>query len=158
MKHILEDPPRNDLGQFCGKAIANKMALIQSEFPVVTKDRRVSGGGASYSYRGIDDALRVLNPLLSKHRVFMRPCFTKAESVPCTTSGGKPAFHTTVHGELYFQDGDSGECVSVSMVGEGMDNADKGTMKAQANALKYALWYTFCVPTEEKKDSEAFDG
>jgi hypothetical protein len=30
-------------------------------------------------------------------------------------------------------------------------------MKAQANGLKYCIWYTFCVPTAEKKDSEAFE-
>ncbi len=139
------------------KSICNKLALIQAEFPAVPKDRRVTGGGASYSYRGIDDALRVLNPLLAKHRVFMRPCFNEVVTVPCTTSGGKAAFHTSIRGVLYFQCGDTGEEIGVGMVGEGMDNADKGTMKAQANALKYALWYSFCVPTEEKKDSEAFN-
>jgi hypothetical protein len=30
-------------------------------------------------------------------------------------------------------------------------------MKAQANGLKYVIWYTFVVPTAEKKDSEAFE-
>lgn len=140
------------------KSICNKMAFIQAEFPVVTKGRRVTGGGANYSYRGIDDALSVLNPLLAKHRVFMRPCFHTVSTTPCTTSSGKPAFHTTLQGTLYFTCGDTGESIEVDMLGEGLDNADKGTMKAQANALKYALWYTFCVPTEEKKDSEAFDG
>lgn len=139
------------------KTICDKLSKIQAEFPVVTKGRRVTGGGASYSYRGIDDALSVLNPLLAKHRVFMRPCFQHVTTEACMTSGGKPAFRTNVRGTLYFQCGDTGEGLGVDMVGEGMDNADKGTMKAQANALKYALWYTFCVPTEEKKDSEAFD-
>lgn len=139
------------------KEISRKMAAILAEFPVVQKGRRVSGTGASYSYRGIDDALSALHPLLAKHKVFMQPCFTSVSVDACTTSSGKPAFRAVVKGNLLFTCGDTGEYVSVDMVGEGMDNADKATMKAQANSLKYCLWYTFCVPTEERKDSESFE-
>lgn len=139
------------------KNIANKMSMIQSEFPAVSKERKSDPrSGANYNYRGIDDALRVLNPLLSKHRVFLLPSYRSARTESCQTSTGKPAFRSVVTGELRFVCGDTGEYVIVDMVGEGMDMADKGTMKAQANAMKYAIFYTFCVPTEEPKDSESF--
>ena len=52
---------------------------------------------------------------------------------------------------------EDGSFVESEMVGEGVDTGDKAMMKAQANALKYAIWYTFAVPTHEKLDSEAFD-
>ena len=36
-----------------------------------------------------------------------------------------------------------------------MDSGDKATNKAMAAAFKYALFQTFCIPTEEMKDADA---
>ena len=39
-------------------------------------------------------------------------------------------------------------------MGEGMDAGDKASNKAMAVALKYALFQTFCIPTEEMADDD----
>lgn len=136
--------------------IHTKMAAILAEFPAVPKER--SGAGISYKYRGIDDGLRALNPLLAKHGVFMRISgLALAFSPAGETASKKPQTRCVVQADLTFVATD-GSDVSVAIAGEGIDTADKALMKAQANALKYGIWYTFCVPTDEKKDSEAFDG
>jgi hypothetical protein len=136
-------------------SIHKKMAAILAEFPAVTKDRLQPQ--ARYNYRGIDDALRELNPLLSKHGVYLQlvdlvPTFMDAGA----SKSGNSFVRCVVVGKVRFTSSD-GTFTEASLVGEGVDTGDKALMKAQANGLKYVLWYTFCVPTDEKKDSEAFD-
>lgn len=139
-----------------GKEIYKRMAAILADFPAVAKSQ--SGEGISYSYRGIDDALAALHPLLAKHRVFMTCRWQNPEwSERGKTRSGAMQFHVQIAGALVFA-ADDGSCLTVGLLGEGMDTRDKALMKAQANAMKYAVWYTFCVPTAEKKDSEAYDG
>jgi hypothetical protein len=125
-----------------------KMAAILKELEPVTKGRR--NDHFNYSYRGIDDALAALNPLLAKHEVFLLPQYSETQ----VTEYAK-GFRATILLNLKFVATD-GSFVECSVPGEGVDKSDKGTMKAIANAMKYAIYNTFCIPTEEKKDSEAF--
>lgn len=132
------------------------MARILAEFPVVPKGRKNSGGG-NYMYRGIDDVYTAAHGLLAKHGVFPMPNITKMEfELVGETKNGVKQFRCTVHGILTFAHAD-GSVVDVDIAGEGIDTGDKGGMKAISNAVKYAYWNTFCVPTDVKKDSEAFD-
>jgi hypothetical protein len=136
--------------------IYEKMAAITRDFPVVTKDNKNPSQG--YSYRGIDDALGALHGLLAKHGVFLSLC----ELVPefhdgGTTKSGTKQTRCIVTGKVRFIAGEDGSFVESALMGEGLDTGDKAAMKAQANALKYVIWYTFAVPTDEKKDSEAFE-
>tara|TARA_R110000764_G_scaffold89383_4_gene170884 strand:- start:1711 stop:2361 length:651 start_codon:yes stop_codon:yes gene_type:complete len=48
----------------------------------------------------------------------------------------------------------SGESIEVSGYGQGVDSQDKGAGKATTYALKYALLYTFLVPTGTIDDSD----
>lgn len=136
--------------------IYQKMAAILAEFPAVTKDHKNPSQG--YQYRGIDDGLAALKPLLAKHGVFMQlvdlvPTFSEAG----TTRSGAAQVRCVVTGKVRFVCGEDASFTECTLIGEGIDLSDKAMMKAQANGLKYAIWYTFCVPTAEKKDSEAFE-
>lgn len=137
--------------------IFKQMAAILADFPVVTKDQKHGGFGESYNYRGIDDALGALHPLLAKHGVFMALTDLDPEYHDGgTTAKGKALVRCVLTGKARFF-ADDGSFVEVAFVGEGVDGGDKAMMKAQANGLKYVIWYSFCVPTSEKKDSEAFE-
>lgn len=48
----------------------------------------------------------------------------------------------------------SGESIEISGYGHGVDSQDKGAGKATTYALKYALLYTFLVPTGKIDDSD----
>lgn len=136
--------------------IYKQMAAILADFPVVTKDQRNTGGG-NYNYRGIDDALGALHPLLAKHGVFLALANLEPEYHPAgKTKAGADVVRCVLTGQVRFF-ADDGSFVEVALCGEGIDTADKALMKSQANGLKYVIWYTFVVPTLEKKDSEAFD-
>jgi hypothetical protein len=137
--------------------IFTKMAAILRDFPVVSKDQKHGGFGESYNYRGIDDALAALHPLLAKHGVFMALTDLEPEYHDAgTTKAGKTLVRCVLTGKCRFI-ADDGSFVDVAFVGEGVDGGDKALMKSQANGLKYVVWYSFCVPTLEKKDSEAFE-
>lgn len=135
--------------------IYKSMGDILSEFPVVTKDQKNRAQG--YKFRGIDDALQALHPLLAKHGVFMVPSYSDVVfSSAGKTQRGSEQTRAQVKGSIDFVSSVDGSRVSVGIIGEAIDAGDKALMKAQANALKYGVWYTFCVPTDEPKDSEAY--
>ena len=58
---------------------------------------------------------------------------------------------------MLFRSTDGSE-VCATVIGEGMDSADKSSNKAMAVAFKYACFQVFCIPTEEmaKDDPDAY--
>ena len=129
------------------------MAAVLADFEAVAKSHK--NKQQNYNFRGVDDALRVLHPLLAKHKIYTGYSDMLAELSEFKTRNSTN-FRCVVHGTVEFRHED-GSFVTRATVGEGADSYDKATMKAMANGLKYVIWYTFCVPTAEKKDSEAFD-
>lgn len=107
-----------------------------------------------FKYRGIDDVMNALNPLLIKHGVFLVPeVLEKAREERESKSGGNLIYSVlTVKYTFYAADGSS---VTAIIVGEGMDSGDKASNKALAIAMKYAMFQVFCIPTEEMKDPDA---
>lgn len=127
---------------------------IMGEVGAISKDKKTSGFGESFSYRGIDDVYNVLNPLMAKHGVFCCPEVldtTREERV--NKKGTVMAFVTAkVKYTFYAKDGSSISCVTC---GEGMDSGDKATSKALSIAMKYAMFQVFVIPTEEMPDPDA---
>lgn len=127
---------------------------IMGEVGAISKDKKTSGFGESFSYRGIDDVYNVLNPLMAKHGVFCCPEVldtTREERV--NRKGTVMAFVTAkVRYTFFAKDGSSVSCVTC---GEGMDSGDKATSKALSIAMKYAMFQIFVIPTEEMPDPDA---
>ena len=73
-----------------------------------------------------------------------------------TTSKGSCLNYATATIEYNFYD-ESGESISVTVVGEGMDSGDKATSKALSIAYKYAMFQTFCIPTEDDPDKDVYE-
>lgn len=101
-----------------------------------------------YKFRGIEAVYLAINPLLVKHNLVVLPRHINrwSETRP-TKSGGTMCF-TTVEVEFDFVQTEDFSKHTVRMCGEGMDTADKATNKANSAAYKYAMFETFCVPTE----------
>lgn len=128
-----------------------KINAIMREIPAIGKDKQNKQQG--FAYRGIDDVMNALFPLLSNHGVFVVPeVLSTTRTERQTKSGGNIAFTvSTVKYTFYATDGSS---VSAITTGEGMDSADKSTNKAMASAMKYAFFQTFCIPTEEAANDD----
>lgn len=108
-----------------------------------------------YSFRGIDEVLNALSPMLAKHNLCVLPRMLSRELVERQTKNGGALFYVTVHAEFDFVSADDGSKHTVSTYGEAMDSADKATNKAMSAAYKYAAFQAFCIPTEGDNDADA---
>lgn len=133
--------------------IYQKINAIMADMPAIGKNQKNQQQG--FKYRGIDDVMNALNPLLVKHGVFLAPeVLDRKREERATKSGGVIAF-TVLTVRYTFYAASDGSSLSAVVTGEGMDSADKSTNKALAGAMKYALFQLLCIPTEEMIDGDS---
>jgi hypothetical protein len=112
----------------------------------ISKDRRNEHQG--FKFRGVEDVLNTLAPLLPKHGLCIIP---RVLSYSCTegrTEKGKPNFHVFVDVEFDIVAVSDGSTHTARMLGEAMDQQDKAANKAMSAAYKYMAFEVFCIPTE----------
>lgn len=119
---------------------------VMSELGAITKNKRNQQQG--FSYRGVDDVMNALNPLMVKNKLFCVPKVLRNEREERQTSRGSNLLYSIVTME-YTLYAEAGSSVSAVVIGEGMDSGDKATNKAMAIAYKYAMFQIFSIPTEE---------
>lgn len=107
-----------------------------------------------FKFRGIDDVMNAMNPVLVKHHVFTVPeVLEQTREHRTTTSGGQLNYSLLKMRFSFFAP--DGSHVDAITLGEGMDSGDKASNKAMAIAYKYALFQVFCIPTEDMDDPDA---
>lgn len=111
----------------------------------IAKNREVTEG-ARFKFRGIDDVMQALNPLLARHNLLIIPRITNRRDYERKTTTGKALFSVTVDAAFDFVSVEDGSCRTVETVGEAMDSGDKATNKAMSIAYKYACILAFCIP------------
>jgi hypothetical protein len=118
----------------------------------IAKGRRNDKQG--FSFRGIDDIMNELQPVLKKHGLFVVPKVVSVVRAEKQTNSGGALLYSiaTMEYTMYASDG---SFIVGSTIGEGMDSGDKASNKAMSVALKYFLLQTFCIPTEDMKDPDA---
>ncbi len=128
---------------------------VQAELSVqgIAKNQR-NGQGTGYNFRGIDDVLNALSPLLSKHGLCILPRVLARECVERQSKNGGALFYITVEVEFDFVSSEDGTKHTVKTFGEAMDSGDKATNKAMSAAYKYACFQAFSIPTEAKEDAD----
>ncbi len=103
-----------------------------------------------YNFRGIDAILQELHPLFAKYGVFFAPEVIERKYEERVSSKGTVGHcaHLHVRYKVY---GPTGDSITLSTWGEGMDYSDKATNKAMTAAFKYALFQLFaiCDPAED---------
>lgn len=131
--------------------IYESITKIMEEVPAIGKDKINKQQG--FKFRGIDDVMNALQPLLAKNKVFIVPEILEQIREERTTSKGGNLIYSIckIKYKFYAEDGSNIEAITI---GEGMDSGDKATNKAMAIAMKYALFQVFCIPTEEMKDPD----
>jgi hypothetical protein len=123
------------------------MPLLIKEIGHISKDNKNSFQG--YMFRGIDQVLSSLSPLLVRHKVVLIPRYGGIESEPLSKG-----FRTKAVLALTWVASEDGSSMTTVVPGEGVDSGDKAVYKAMAGAFKYSVLQTLCVPTEEPKDAE----
>lgn len=130
-----------------------RMAKVSAEISQVGVKKNKKNEQQGYAFRGVDDAMNALSPLLAKYELICIPSHGDRTVTERTTRSGSALFYVTVqsHFTIYAPDG---SCITGCAVGEAMDSGDKATNKAMAAAYKYFLLQAFCVPTEGMKDAD----
>lgn len=121
----------------------------------ISKDRKNTQPGANYQFRGIDDVLNALSPLLAEHKLVILPRVLRREFVERQAKSGNALFYVTVQCEFDIVSATDGSKHTVSTFGEAMDSGDKATNKAMSAAYKYMAIQSFAIPTEGDNDADA---
>lgn len=148
-----------------GRTLGTKLAQIMGEIDRVAKNGHNQHFG--YRYATESDIADSVRSLMAERNLAVIP------SCDPTALQLKPLTKQTRDGEVpkgflfllpcsfTIMDGDSGEEKTVTWVGSGEDQSDKGVYKAMTGALKYFLLKLFLIPTGDEKsshDPEASDG
>lgn len=135
--------------------ITKSLCAITAEIGALGKNKKNQQQG--YAFRGVDDLMNCLHPLFAKYGVLMVPEVLESTREERITAKGS-ALISAILKVKYHLIGIDGSEVTATVIGEGMDTADKASNKALAVAFKYAAFQIFCIPTDEigKDDPDNF--
>lgn len=131
--------------------IYNVIPVIIGSIGAIGKTKKNQQQG--YSFRGVDDVYAALSDKLAEHGVTIVPVLKDILRDKFTTKNGTAMFQVsaTVEYHIYADDGSN---IVACVAGEAMDSGDKATPKALSMAYKYMAFQVFCIPTDEKIDTE----
>lgn len=107
-----------------------------------------------FKFRGIDDVMNSLHPVLEKNKIFVVPEVLEQIREDRVSGKGNPLIYSICKIKYTFY-AEDGTFITAVVIGEGMDSGDKATNKAMSIAFKYALFQIFCIPTEEMVDPDS---
>lgn len=133
------------------KNIYETICAVMTDIPAIGKTNKNTK--QNFNFRSIDQVMNALQPIFTKHKLFVVPEVLEQHREERKTSmGGTLLFSICkIKYTFYAEDGSN---ISSIVIGEGMDTGDKASNKALAVAFKYALFQVFCIPTEEMKDPD----
>lgn len=123
------------------------IAAVMSDLSKVGIGKDKTNSSQNFKYRGVDDVMNVLAPMLSKHGLLILPRVTKYSCVERQSAKGNALFYTVLEVEYDFVGVEDGSKHLVGpIIGEAMDSGDKSSNKAMSIAYKYACFEAFCIP------------
>lgn len=131
-----------------------RLSAVQKALSSIGIDKSGKNQQQGYKYRGIDQVMNALAPLLAEHELLIMPNVLSHKFTEGTTRNGGAMYHHMVEVEytIFGPEGDSigpfrarGECI---------DTADKGLNKACTAAYKYWVLTALCIPTEASEDAD----
>ncbi len=134
-----------------GRPLARKLAQVLADVHRIPKNGRNSFHKYDYVYEA--DLVDHIRDKLAEQGVAIFPSVA-AHSVEETDEGRKTSYLTTVTLDITLVDGESGDMMTTTWVGQGMDNGDKGYYKAYTGAIKYFLMKTFLISTGDDPEYE----
>jgi hypothetical protein len=127
-------------------AVYAKIAAVSAELAQVGISKGRKNQQQGYSFRGIDDVLNALAPMLANAGLVILPRCLSRTSTERETQKGGTLFYVVVEAAFDFVASVDGSSHTVVTFGEAMDSADKATNKAMSAAYKYATILAFCIP------------
>lgn len=130
-------------------AIIGAICEIMNSIGAIKKGQTSDHG--HFKFRGIDDVMIVLAPLLRAHCVFITPELVSCSRERYTSNGGGGLMNTMVEVKYTFTSAADGSTHVVGPIpGEGMDTGDKSSTKAMSVAMRTMLLQVFAIATEDR--------
>ena len=123
-------------------------AAVMADVQGLGKNQRVDSGPARFNFRGVDDVMNAVGPVLRKHGVSVVPTAVTATPENVTTRNGAVMRNVTVFVQ-YAIHGPAGDTMPGAAAGEAADSGDKATPKAMSVAFRTFLLQSLCLPTDE---------
>jgi hypothetical protein len=134
------------------KTVDAAIIAVADEVGAITKSRQAPDDIGAFKFRGIEDALNALHPLLVKHGLNIIPRLTKRD----VEAVGRRRL-VTVEVEYDFRSVDGSTLTAGPFPGEGADGSDKASNKAMSGAWKLMAFEVFSIPVADTSvDSEAY--
>lgn len=134
--------------------ILNGVQMVMEEIGAIGKNKRNQMQG--FNFRGIDDVMNTLHPLLVKAHIVIIPTVVDVTREERQNSKGTTTLIYSIARVRYtFMSTIDGSTIETEVIGEGMDSGDKSMNKALSIGMKYACFQLFCIPTEEMVDPDA---
>ena len=146
--------------------LAKAIISVMKEVKGIEKNLQVGTGNSSYKGVADQEVKKIIGDAMAKHGLCILPIETNAQTridrweevdqysketpKPMKT---KQSVFTEVETK-YLLIHESGESQVISGYGHGVDSQDKSAGKATTYALKYALLYSFLVPTGKIDDAD----
>ena len=138
------------------KAIAATILAVMKDVGYVQKQGRNTA--QNYNYGAEADTVAKVRQAMIDHGLIAMPTVIKYDVIPAgETKQGATKFLTTILVEYRFIDVATGEELTGSVVGQGVDSGDKGPYKAATGANKYMLWKALQIATgdDPERDDKA---
>lgn len=141
--------------------MSDKLTVVEALIAVMAEVQQVGKGQVNrdqgYRFRGVDDVVNAVGPVLRKHGVLPVPLLEEMGLRDVRTSRDKPARESTVKVRYRFY-GPAGDSIDAVVPGESMDFGDKGIAKAMSVAYRIVLLQALCIPTDEPDpDSHTYE-
>ena len=136
------------------RTIFKALSAVQSDLSKVGIAKNQKNSHQGYKFRGIDDVLNTLAPIIAEHGVLIIPNVLSKDIKTTATKNGGVASHAIleVGFVLYDSEGDS---ICHTAYGEALDTSDKAVNKAMTAAYKYFLFQAFCIPIDGVEDADS---
>ncbi|WAP69062.1 ERF family protein [Jiella pelagia] len=129
-----------------------------TECGYVRKEGKMDAPGAKYTYAKEADFISAVRPALINHGLTITPSeIGELHHSQYSNKSGTPT--NRVVGVFGFRISHiSGQSITVSALGEGVDTGDKASYKAMTGALKYALRQSLLIETGDEPEKEHPEG
>lgn len=127
--------------------VVTRLAEVMAKLPGLEKNKTAPEKAGGYAYRGIDDLLDTLHPLLVECKLNVSPIVDVDKSeLQFHNERGHP-YMAVVYVSYEFQSTEDGSTKIIGPVmGTGSDSLDKQAGKAMTSAFKNMAYQTFCIP------------
>jgi hypothetical protein len=135
--------------------VHERFSAVQAAMSKVGVDKSGRNKQQGYAYRGIDQVMNALAPILAEFQLMIVPSVQSSTYVEVKTKNGGTMYHHIAQLEyiVYGPEGDS--MGPFGARGECLDSSDKGLNKACIAAYKYWVLTALCVPLEGQDDADS---